>query len=353
MGLYDLLKPALFRVDPEKTHDWANRMLRLAAAVPGGPSAVRLIAGAAPRNLATEAFGLQFPNPLGLAAGFDKDARMLRVLPSMGFGFVEVGSITLRPQPGNPKPRLFRLPEHRAIINRMGFNSRGASAAARVLSKAPHSVPIGVNLGLNRDCPKDRAPEDYAETFSVLKPFGDYFVVNVSSPNTSGLRDLQEKRHLERILEAIQSRNEAKKPLLVKVAPDLTDAQLDDVLDAVTRLGNGVIATNTTIQRPGIPAEHYERQGGLSGEPLRELSLELIRKIRARTKLPIIGVGGIMSGADALDKILAGACLVQLYTAIIYRGPSAAPLVLRELGAALKARGFSSVAEAVGQERRQ
>ncbi len=350
--VYDIAKPILFRLDPEKAHDLVCGMLRIGAAVPGGALAVRALAGAAPRSLETSAFGLSFPNPLGLAAGFDKDARMLAILPSLGFGFIEVGSITLRPQPGNPKPRMFRLPEHRALINRMGFNSKGAEAAARSLSAVRRTVPTGVNLGLNKDCPKDRAAEEYAQTFSLLKDHGDYFVVNVSSPNTAGLRDLQEKRHLELILEAIQGRNAAKKPLLVKMAPDLTDAQLDDILDVATRWADGVIATNTTIRRPGIPVQDFERQGGLSGEPLRALSLELIRKIRSRSALPIVGVGGIMSGADALDKILAGACLVQLYTGLIYRGPSAAPMILRELEASLRARGFKSVAEAVGQERR-
>jgi dihydroorotate dehydrogenase len=344
--LYELLKPGLFRLPAEEAHDRTCALLRL----PGASLVLRMIAGAAPTTLATKAFGLDFPNPLGLAAGFDKDARMIKPLSALGFGFIEVGSIPLRPQPGNPKPRMFRLIEQEAIVNRMGFNSFGASAAAKSLSKAPKSVPIGVNLGLNKDCPKDKYAEEYAQAFELLKSFGDYFVVNVSSPNTSGLRDLQETQKLQAILEAIKAKNPAKKPVLVKLAPDLSDVQLDGAITVAERFASGIVATNTTIQRPGIPADLPDLQGGLSGAPLRALSTELIRKIRARTKLPIIGVGGVMTGADALEKIRAGACLVQLYTGLVYRGPAAAVQILRELEALLAARGFASVAEAVGTE---
>lgn len=334
--LYErLLQPLLFRLDAERAHEAALGMLSLAQAAGTSPL-LRLLAGFPPKGLETTAFGIRFPNPLGLAAGFDKDAALVRALSCLGFGFVEVGSITLRPQPGNPRPRMFRLKEHEAVINRMGFNSRGASAAAERLAKAPRSVPIGINLGLNKDCPKDAAPQQYAETFRLLKPFGDYFVVNVSSPNTSGLRDLQAKRHLDAILQAIRAENPEKKPVLVKLSPDLTDNQLDDALDTAAQLAAGVVASNTTISRPGLPGDMPEIQGGLSGRPLRALSTELIRKIRARSPLPIIGVGGVFTGADVLEKLEAGACLVQIYTSFVYRGPSAAVRILRELEAARK-----------------
>ena len=343
--LYELLKSALFRLDAETAHDRVAMILRQPLARP----LLKMMAGAPPTSLKTRAFGIDFPSPLGLAAGFDKDARMIGGLSALGFGFIEVGSIPLRPQPGNPKPRMFRLIEQEAIINRMGFNSRGVDFAAKRLSASRRDIPIGVNLGLNKDCAPGKAPEEYAAAFSRLQPYGDYFVVNVSSPNTTGLRDLQETRKLQDILQAIFELNPGRKPVLVKLAPDLSDAQLDGVLEAAERLAAGVIATNTTIQRPGVPAD-VEIQGGLSGKPLRALSTEMIRKIRARTKLPIIGSGGVFTGADALEKIMAGACLVQMYTGLVYRGPSAAVSVLRELETALAQRGFKSVEDAVGAE---
>ena len=347
-----LLQPLLFRLDAESAHERALAMLKVINAAPGGAAMLRWVVGRPPATLPSRVFGMDFPNPLGLAAGFDKDAQLTHVLSALGFGFLEVGSVTLKPQPGNPKPRLFRLPEHRALINRMGFNSRGAQAAAKSLSKAPRSVPIGVNLGLNKDCPQDQAPEQYAATLRMLRSHGDYFVVNVSSPNTTGLRNLQERLRLTAILEALRAENAERKPILVKISPDMTDAQLDEVLDVTTRLGDGIVAINTTISRPGLPADLPERQGGLSGSPLRALSTGLIRKVRSRAgrRLAIIGGGGIFSGAEALDAILAGASLVQLYTSLIYRGPSAAVSILRELDAALGARGFASVAQAIGQE---
>lgn len=343
--VYELVKSALFRLDAETAHDRVAMILRNPLSRPF----LRLMAGSPPSSLSTRVFGLDFPNPLGLAAGFDKDARMIGGLSALGFGFIEVGSIPLRAQPGNPKPRMFRLVEQEGLINRMGFNSRGAAFAAKRLSVSRRDVPLGVNLGLNKDCPQGKAPEEYAKTFSLLEPYGDYFVVNVSSPNTTGLRDLQETRKLQDILQAIREKNPRAKPVLVKIAPDLSDVQLDGVLGVAERLAAGLVATNTTIQRPGVPAD-VELQGGLSGKPLRELSTLMIRKIRARSKLPVVGSGGIFTGADALEKLLAGASLVQMYTGLVYRGPSAAVSVLRELQQALKARGFANVADAVGQE---
>jgi dihydroorotate dehydrogenase len=348
--LYErLLKPALFALDAETAHDRACLMMRAAQALPGGLALLRLSAGKAPR-LPTRVFGVDFPSPLGLAAGFDKDGVMAPALAALGFGFIEVGSVTLRPQPGNDKPRLFRLPQHQALINRMGFNSCGANAMAQSLRLWHHAVPIGVNLGLNRNCAPDRAPQEYAETFEILKPFGDYFVVNVSSPNTAGLRDLQESLRLRSILEAINAKNAAKKPVLVKLTPDIPDTQLDDTIAVIERLAQGVVAGNTTLQRFGIPADTHELRGGLSGAPLRTAANELIKKVRARTKLPIIGVGGIFTGEDALEKLSLGASLVQMYTGFIYRGPTAAADVLRELCALMGGRGLRTVADAVGKE---
>jgi dihydroorotate dehydrogenase len=347
-----LLKPLLFKLDAEEAHERVSRMLAAVGEVPGGAAVLRLAVGRPPRSLATKAFGLEFPNPIGLAAGFDKDGLLTGILPSLGFGFLEVGSVTLEPQPGNAKPRLFREPESRALINRMGFNSKGAKAVWTNLSRSNCPVPLGVNLGLNKDCPHEEAPLRYAATFKLLRDHGDYFAVNVSSPNTTGLRNLQEKRRLELILEAIRDQNPSRKPVLVKIAPDLTDAQLDDILDVVSRWGDGIIATNTTVTRPGVSADVASQAGGLSGAPLRELSLSIIRKIRARGKMPVIGAGGIFSGADALEKLMAGACLVQVYTSLVYRGPAGIVSIVRELEAELRARGFSSLEDAVDLEAR-
>jgi dihydroorotate dehydrogenase len=351
--LYDALKPWLFRMDPEQAHERMMTLLRTAQALPGGEGLARSLWGGTEAGLETEVLGLKFNNPIGLAAGFDKDGKVVSMMGSLGFGFVEVGSVTLRPQPGNPKPRIFRLPEHDALINRLGFNSEGAEVVKqRLKTTSKSSFPLGINLGLNKDCPHDKAPEEYAQTFKMIEPYGDYFVVNVSSPNTAGLRDLQERIHLERILSAIQSENAAKKPLLVKLSPDLHDETLTTLVDLVMKTASGVIATNTTIARPGIPSDEQERRGGLSGAPLRARSTELIRKIRKLTKgaLPIIGVGGVFTGGDAYEKIKAGASLVQLYTGLVYRGPDTPRRIQRELLAWLKKDGFKSVADAVGAE---
>ncbi len=346
--LYELLRPSLFKADPEEAHERVIGLLEKAQKVPG---VLSFMAGAAPEGLETEVFGLRFPNPIGLAAGFDKQCRVIPALGSLGFGFIEAGSVTLRPQPGNEKPRIFRLPEHEALINRLGFNSEGAEACSRRLSGlGEHAVPLGINLGINKDCPKDHAPQEYSLCFKRLAEHGDYFVVNVSSPNTGGLRELQEKLRLKKILTAIQAQNAAKKPLLVKIAPDLDDADLQDIVGIVSELASGIVATNTTVARDMLPADVPEIRGGLSGAPLRERATRMITKIFKMTegKLPIIGVGGVFSGADALDKIRAGASLVQIYTGFVYRGPSAAVLIQRELKGLMAARGFKTVAEAVG-----
>jgi len=346
-----LLKPLLFRMDPEEAHERMMTMMRAAQAVPLGKVLARTMFRRREPGLETEIFGLKFRNPIGLAAGFDKDARVIQMMGSLGFRFVEVGSLTLRPQPGNPKPRIFRLPEYEAVINRLGFNNLGAEAAAeRLQAIGRQPFPVGVNLGLNKDTPHEIAHEEYAKTFKLLEPFGDYFVVNVSSPNTLGLRDLQQRASLEKILTAIQKANANKKPLLVKLSPDLSDELLPSLIELIAGLASGVIATNTTIARPGIPSDEPPIQGGLSGKPLRSRSTELIKKIHALSsgKLPIIGVGGIFTGGDAYEKIRAGASLVQLYTGLVYRGPAAVGKIQRELSAWLKQGGFKTVADAVG-----
>ncbi|MBI3553225.1 MAG: quinone-dependent dihydroorotate dehydrogenase [Elusimicrobia bacterium] len=352
--LYEkFLKPLLFRMDPEEAHERMMGLLQTVQALPLGKGLARAAWGGTEPGLETEVFGLKFPNVVGLAAGFDKDCKVFGMMGSLGFGFVEVGSLTLRPQPGNPKPRIFRLPEYDALINRLGFNSEGAEAAQRRLKAAfPFKFPMGINLGLNADCPRDKAHEEYAQTFKMLEPYGDYFVVNVSSPNTLGLRDLQERIHLERILSAIAAVNTKSKPLLVKISPDLSDELLPSLIELIGQAASGVIATNTTIARPGVPADEQERRGGLSGAPLRARSTELIGKIfrLSSGKIPIIGVGGVFTGGDAYEKIRAGASLVQLYTGLVYRGPSAARRIQRELSSWLRKDGFKSVAEAVGTE---
>ena len=349
--LYEkFLRPLLFKLDPEDAHEKMTALLSLAGNLPLGRQVLSLVSGRPSLGLETTVFGLTFPNPIGLAAGFDKDARLAHVLPALGFGFIEVGSVTLRPQAGNPRPRLFRLPAYSAIINRMGFNGGGVDAAVERLSALnfnKRQAPVGINIGLNKDTAKEDAPKEYAACFRALRDHGDYFAVNVSSPNTPGLRDLQERLQLEKILTAIQGDNKDKKPVLVKISPDLSDEQLPDLVGLIERMASGIIVSNTTITRPGIPSDLPELQGGLSGAPLSALSTALIRKVHALTqgRLPIIGVGGVMTGADAFEKLRAGASLVELYTGLVYRGPSAAVRITRELLGLMRSNGYRTVAE--------
>ncbi|MBI5882863.1 MAG: quinone-dependent dihydroorotate dehydrogenase [Elusimicrobia bacterium] len=351
--LYEsLVRPALFRSDPETAHDAVVRLLSFLQSAPLGPRLVSWTAGSGTPGLETEVLGLRFPNPVGLAAGYDKDCRLAGILPSLGFGFLELGSITLRPQPGNPKPRLFRVVEARAIINRMGFNGDGAAEARsrlKALGKLP--LPVGINLGLNKDCPHERAPQEYAETFRLLEPFGDYFAVNVSSPNTPGLRALQDKLQLERILRALGDANRTNKPLLVKISPDMEDSHLQDLAPLIASAASGMIVSNTTLSRDGVPDSFAGTQGGLSGSPLAVRSTRLVARVFELTqgRLPIIGVGGIFTGADAYAKIRAGASLVQVYTGLVYRGPTSVRRIQAELAECLKRDGYKTVREAVGK----
>ena len=307
-------------------------------------------------SLRVRCMGLEFDSPLGMAAGFDKGEVLVRGLHALGFGHVEVGTITPRPQAGNPRPRLFRLPEHRALINRMGFNNEGTAACGQRLARLPREGRgiVGVNVGKNKDTPNERAVDDYLAAIDALHPWADYLVVNLSSPNTPGLRDLQDRAPLERLLGACVDRaRPLGKPLLVKLAPDLAPEALDEAVDVAVACGtSGIIATNTTIQRPGAVAAHPRagEAGGLSGAPLAPLALFALRRAHARAagRIPVVGVGGIMDAADAYARIRAGASLVQVYTGLIYGGPALPRRILEELPELLRRDGFGSVEEAIG-----
>ena len=327
-----LLRPLLFLFDPERVHHWSFSAIHLLHALGFGPIFRRWCQIRDPR-LERDVFGLKFPNPVGLAAGFDKDALLYNELSDFGFGFIEIGTLTPKAQPGNPKKRLFRLRADQAIINRMGFNNRGVYEAVEHLKKE-HRVLVGGNIGKNKATPNEQAVKDYMICFEALFPYVDYFVVNVSSPNTPGLRELQDRKPLTELLLTLKRENarealvkgQAEKPILLKIAPDLSDAQLLDIIEIVADTGiDGVIATNTTVGRESLKSDILltEEAGGLSGRPLRQRATEVIRFLHEKSggAFPIIGVGGIHSPEDALEKLEAGASLVQLYTGFIYEGP--------------------------------
>jgi dihydroorotate dehydrogenase len=322
-----LIRPILFCFDPEKVHYFTFSLIRIVSKIPGFSSLFRALYEVNDSRLETEVFGLKFKNPVGLAAGFDKNAVLYKELSNFGFGFIEIGTITPKAQDGNPKKRLFRLREDSAIINRMGFNNGGVEEAVLHLKKNK-GVLIGGNIGKNKVTPNEEATSDYEICFEALFDYVDYFVVNVSSPNTPNLRALQDKEPLTELLQTLQNKNWAKpkqKPILLKIAPDLTDDQLLDIIDIVneTKIA-GVIATNTTLSRGGLVSENKIETGGLSGKPLTKRSTEVIRFLaeKSNQSFPIIGVGGIHSADDALEKLAAGASLVQLYTGFIYEGPA-------------------------------
>ncbi|KGO87689.1 quinone-dependent dihydroorotate dehydrogenase [Flavobacterium suncheonense] len=322
-----LIRPLLFCFDPEAVHHFTFSAVRLANKIPGFSSLFKSLYEVNDKRLEREVFGLKFKNPVGLAAGFDKDAKLYQELSNFGFGFIEIGTLTPKAQGGNPKQRLFRLREDSAIINRMGFNNGGVDEAVKRLKKNK-GVLIGGNIGKNKVTPNEEAVKDYEKCFNALFDYVDYFVVNVSSPNTPNLRALQDKEPLTQLLQTLQNLNNAKsspKPILLKIAPDLTDEQLLDIIDIVkeTKIA-GVIATNTTISREGLKSINRIEAGGLSGKPLTKRSTEVIRFLSEKSNkaFPIIGVGGIHSAEDALEKLEAGASLVQLYTGFIYEGPA-------------------------------
>lgn len=345
MILYkSVVRPLLFLLPPEVAH----HAVMLAMRVLYRAGMLRLLTGnvgsPAVKGPECELFGLRFSNPIGLAAGFDKDAGFVREFAALGFGFVEIGTVTPVAQAGNPLPRLFRLPPDRALINRMGFNNGGAQKARKHLVLRPKGIVVGGNIGKNRDTPLDKAASDYGRCFEELFDYVDYFTVNLSSPNTPGLRSLQDKKPLEEILKSLQDINRSKprpKPILLKIAPDLEQDQLDDIIEIALNTGiAGIVATNTTISRDGLksPPGLIARagEGGLSGEPLRLASNQVIRYIRQKAgpDFPIIGVGGIMSDSDVLEKLEAGANLVQIYTGLVYSGPG----LIRQIARALRAR---------------
>ena len=334
-----LIRPLLFKFDPEEVHHFTFKSLRNLFKIPGISTLVRKKYLVEDEKLERVVFGIKFKNPVGLAAGFDKNAQLYNELDSLGFGFIEIGTVTPKPQEGNEKKRLFRLKEDNAIINRMGFNNEGVEAAVKRL-KTNKNVLIGGNIGKNKTTPNDEAVNDYLICFEALFDYVDYFVVNVSSPNTPNLRELQDKEPLMFLLQTLQNRNKQKaspKPILLKIAPDLTESQLLDIIDIISQTGiAGVIATNTTISREGLISEDRNEMGGLSGKPLRSRSTEVIRFLSEKSgkAFPIIGVGGIHSPEDAIEKMRAGASLIQLYTGFIYEGPALVrkinELILRE-----------------------
>lgn len=337
-SLYPALKPWLFKMDAEQAHEWTTRMMRLAnglGLLTAGQEAIV--------SKPVECLGLKFPNALGLAAGMDKSASAVEAWSALGFGFVEVGTLTPRPQPGNPKPRLFRLPEHEALINRMGFNNVGIHAAVKRLEKRRTQAVVGVNIGKNFDTPNEAAVNDYLYCLKVAYPVADYIAVNISSPNTKGLRDLQAEESIRQLLAALKKEQAAlqnehgkKVPVLVKIAPDLEGTQIEALARVFNELAvDGVIATNTTISRAAVVGHPLENEaGGLSGAPVKQRSTEVIRAFREllREQTPIIGVGGILSGADAVEKLQAGAALVQVYSGLVYRGPGLVRDVLEAVG---------------------
>jgi dihydroorotate dehydrogenase len=381
-GLYRrFIRPVLFAQDAETIHEKTIRVLGWIGRRELACSALESFFGAP--SYPTEAFGLKFPNPIGLAAGLDKFAHALPAWEGLGFGFIELGGVTWHSQPGNPPPRLFRAVSQGAIVNRMGFNNPGAEAIAETLSQWRElgrwpRHPVGFNLGKSKITSLEQAPEEYAKLFRALRTFADFFVVNVSSPNTPGLRQLQDKAALNEIFSAIhQAQNERVPlavaegsatvaeqqrqaiPILVKVSPDLSLSALDDILELVEPAKiSGIVATNTTTTRPDTSEPEcrrvYAEQGGLSGKPLRTLSTEIIRHLyrQSRGRLAIIGVGGIFNADDAWEKITAGACLLQLYSGLIYEGPSMVGNIVRGLMARMEEAGYSSLQQAVGAQNR-
>lgn len=344
--MYQFFKPLLFSLSPEAAHRLTVFLLDLAAAFPPTRWLLRRLFCVSNKGLERKVIGLTFPNVVGLAAGFDKDGKHIEGLACLGFGFIEVGTVTPKAQEGNPQPRLFRLPADRALINRMGFNNQGLDALALKLEALrkkglPPGLIIGGNIGKNKVTPNEEAELDYLIGFEKLFPWVDYFVVNVSSPNTPGLRELQEREPLTRLLNLLQEKNKAKaspKPILLKIAPDLSDTQLDDIAGIVLDTGlAGVIATNTTISRDGLQTPETEvtamGMGGLSGVPVRDRATRVIRYLREKLgpKIAIIGVGGIDSAASAQEKLDAGADLVQVYTGLVYEGPSLVKKILKDL----------------------
>ncbi len=340
-SLYDALRPYVFQLDPEVAHERTFALVESLARVPGSLKVLQQGTPGPDPRLMTRLWGHVLPSPIGIAAGFDKDARIYNALFALGFSAVEVGTVTPRPQPGNPKPRLFRLPEDEALINRFGFNNAGAAAMQqRLQQQAPQGL-LGVNLGKNKDTPLAEAPEDYVRGLEAFHGLADYLVINISSPNTENLRSLQSEAALQELLDRCFSRRDQlaqlsgkATPLLVKLAPDWEAEALEQSLSVLQTFPlDGVVATNTTLDRAGLQSRHRDETGGLSGRPLQERSTAFIRHLRSvlPAEMPILGVGGVFTGADVHEKLQAGATLVQVYTSLIYRGPGLARMLQQEL----------------------
>jgi dihydroorotate dehydrogenase len=351
----------LLKIDPEIAHGMTMWGLELAQDL-GLTSVTQKLLNYEDKSLEMELFGLRFKNPLGLSAGFDKNARLVRIMPALGFGFIEIGTVTGRAQFGNPKPRMFRLPKDYALINRLGFNSEGADAVSKRLKKLDKTTtPLGINIGKTEVANIENAERDYLYSFERLFPFGDYFVVNVSCPNTPQLQSLQDREPLEKLLKALNEKNRRlsiegnvrRKPIMVKICPDRSPSQIDDVIEVVRNEKiDGIIATNTTSNQKGLKTKNIAKEwGGLSGRPLTRISTEIIKYIYRRTEglVPIIGVGGIFNADDAYEKIKAGASLVQIYTGMVYEGPSMMRSVKRKLLKYLERDKCESLRDAVGK----
>jgi len=364
---YRLIRPLLFALPTELSHALASGSLRLASAIPVVRSLIEATASCHHPALEMELFGVRFPNPVGLAAGWDKDARYIRGARLIGMGFTELGTVTPRPQPGNPRPRLFRIPEQEALLNRMSFNNRGADAMvhrlSRIRARRGRPVPIGVNIGKNRDTPLERAVEDYEYCMKLLHPMADYLVLNISSPNTPGLRDLQAPELLEALLthiiprlrEAEAAAGREQTPVLVKLGPDREMDSLPAIVEAARRAGvSGFVATNTTDRREDLPSRWQEEEGGLSGAPLAERSRAMVAELYRLSggEVSIIAVGGIAGPAEAYRRIRAGASLIQIYTGLVYEGPRLARAICRGLVDLLRKDGLQHLSEAVGADHR-
>jgi len=362
--LYKLLRALLFRLDAEASHRLTFTALDLVYRLPGASRIARSLCARHTPALPVSIMGLTFPNPVGLAAGLDKNAEHVQALADFGFGFLELGTVTPRPQPGNPRPRMFRLVAHAALINRMGFNNVGAGKFLVNLAAQEKPCPIGINIGKNRDTPIERAADDYLAVLNSVYRLADYIAVNISSPNTPGLRDLQTEQNLEELLRALKTEQAALAekhgryvPIALKIAPDLDDTQVAAIARLVQEHKfDAVIATNTTITRPGLEQELLSQQtGGLSGRPLKPLATEIVRKLytHLQGEVPIIGVGGIETADDAWEKLVAGADLVQIYTALIYQGPDIVGEIVRGLAERVQQSGCRNLAEAVQQARQR
>ncbi|MFN3927114.1 MAG: quinone-dependent dihydroorotate dehydrogenase [Pseudanabaenaceae cyanobacterium] len=355
-----ILRPLLFRLDPERAHQLAIALVQQIGKNPPLQKLAQQLFGYAHPALSQTIWGLHFPNPIGLAAGFDKNGSGIGAWADLGFGFAEIGTVTAHPQAGNPRPRLFRIPQDQAILNRMGFNNDGAVQIAQKLQtyrqQCKLTVPLGINLGKSKVTPLEQAPTDYLQSFQLCYEWGDYFVVNVSSPNTEGLRNLQNTAPLTEILTTLQAVNTKNKPLLIKIAPDLTWAEIDAILEVCYAQNiSGIIATNTTVDKTNLSDRHFTAQaGGISGLPLQKKSTEIIRYIYQHTegKLPIIGVGGINSSESAWEKLTAGASLLQVYTGLVYQGFALNRQILQGIIEKMNKIGIYHLQEIVGSYQR-